>query len=298
MPAPEARPTNGFEDMSQFYNNTKTVLLLGLLSALIVWIGGAIGGEQGMIIALIFAAVMNFSSFYFSDKIALATMRAEEVGPDHPLHGIVSNLVQRAGLPMPRVYVSPVTAPNAFATGRSPRHAAVCATQGLLQMLSPDQISGVMSHELAHVKHRDILITTIAATIAGAISFLAQNFLWFGMFFGLGDSRDGEANLLELLAVAIFAPIGALLIQAAISRSREFNADSGGAEICGHPMWLASALETLESANRQIPTPVSPAFNAMFISEPRNVKRAMAGLFATHPPLEARLKNLIGRQSL
>jgi len=281
--------------MVQFYNNLKTLVFLGLLSALIIMVGGVIGGEQGMLIGLVFAGIMNFGSYYFSDKIALAAMQATEVGPDHPLYRIVQPLAARAGLPMPRVYISAQMAPNAFATGRNPHHAAVCATEGLLQMLSPDQIAGVMSHELAHVKHRDILITTIAATAAGAITFLAHNMYWFG----LGDRRDrrgGGMEIIELLAVMILAPIAAVLIQAAISRSREFNADAGGAEICGNPMYLATALERLESANRQIPTDVNPAFNAMFISEPLNPMAAMARLFRSHPPLEARLVNLIGRE--
>jgi heat shock protein HtpX len=277
--------------MSQFYNNVKTLLLLSVLTCLIVWIGGVIHGNDGMLIALVICAIMNFGSYFYSDKIALATMHATEVGPEHPLYRIVAKLIERAGLPMPRVYISPIQAPNAFATGRNPHHAAVCATEGLLNMLSEDQIAGVMSHELAHVKHRDILITTIAATIAGAITVLARMSMWFGM----GNNRNRNSNILEFVAVLIFGPIAAFLIQAAISRSREFNADSGGAEICGHPEWLASALQTLETANQRIPTNVNPAFNAMFISEPRNVMSSLAGLFRTHPPLEARLRNLIGR---
>jgi heat shock protein HtpX len=285
--------------MNQFYNNAKTLFLLTALTVLIVWIGGLIGGQHGALIALIFAAIMNFGSYYFSDKIALAAMNAQEVGPDHPLYKIVEKLIQRADLPMPRVYVSQVAAPNAFATGRSPQHAAVCATVGLLNMLSEQEIAGVMSHELAHVKHRDILITTVAATIAGAISFMIQSLWWFGGFYYGGDNRrDRGGNVLELLAVMIFAPLGAALIQAAISRSREFNADSGGAEICGNPMWLASALEKLENASKQVPLNVAPAFNAMMIVEPRNAMSMIAGLFQTHPPLEARLRNLIGRESL
>jgi heat shock protein HtpX len=285
--------------MSQFLNNAKTFILLVLLSILIVWAGGVIGGQHGAMIALIFAAIMNVGSYYFSDKIALAAMSAQEVGPDHPLYRIVERLIQRAGLPMPRVYVSQVAAPNAFATGRSPRYAAVCATEGLLQMLNEQEIAGVMSHELAHVKHRDILITTVAATIAGALTLLARSVWWFGPLFGGGDRRDNRGGgLLEMLAVMILAPIGAVLIQAAISRSREFNADSGGAEICGNPLWLASALTKLESASKQVPLDVAPAFNAMLIVEPRNVMQMFAGLFRSHPTLEARLQNLIGRDSL
>jgi heat shock protein HtpX len=280
--------------MNQFYNNVKTAALLGILTALIVLVGGLIGGQQGMVFALIFAGIMNFGGYFYSDKIALAAAHATEVGPDHPLYGIVQRLTQKAGLPMPRVYISPESAPNAFATGRNPNHAAVCATEGLLQMLNEDEIAGVMSHELAHVLHRDILITTIAATVAGAITFLAHNVWWMGI--GERDRRD--SNILELLAVMIFAPLAAILIQASISRSREFNADAGGAKICGNPMWLASALTKLEAGNEQIPMNVSPAFNAMFISEPLNAMDRMANLFRTHPTLQERLQNLIGRDSL
>jgi heat shock protein HtpX len=281
--------------MNQFYNNFKTLVFLGLLSVLIVVVGSMIGGQQGAVIALVIVGIMNFGSYFYSDKIALMTMNAQEVGPEHPLYGIVARLIERAGLPMPRVYVSPIMAPNAFATGRNPSHAAVCATEGLLQMLSPNEIGGVMSHELAHVKYRDILITTIAATIAGAITFLAHNVWWMSMTGG--DRRRGP-NFLEMLLLMILGPLAAALIQAAISRSREFNADAGGAEICGNPMWLASALQKLERGNQQIPTDVNPAFNAMFISEPKNLGSSIAGLFRTHPTLEARLENLIGRESV
>jgi heat shock protein HtpX len=280
--------------MIQFYNHIKTVALLGILTALIVLVGGLIGGQQGMVFALIFASIMNFGGYFYSDRVALAAAHATEAGPDHPLYGIVERLTQRAGLPMPRVYISQEGAPNAFATGRNPHHAAVCATEGLLQMLNEDEIAGVMSHELAHVLHRDILITTIAATIAGAITFLAHNIWWIEM----GERDRRQANVLELLAVMILAPIAAVLIQAAISRSREFNADAGGAEICGNPMWLATALTKLEAGNRRIPMNVSPAYNAMFISEPLNAMDRMAGLFRTHPTLQERLRNLIGRDSL
>jgi len=284
--------------MNQIVNNVKTALFLGLLTALIVSLGAWFGGDQGMIIAFIIAGAMNFGSYFFSDKIALMSMKATEVGPEHPLYGIVERLAQRAGLPMPRVYVSPFPAPNAFATGRNPSHAAVCATQGLLDLLSSEQIAGVMSHELAHVKHRDILITTVAATMAGAITILLREVFWFGGFGGRSDRRDGGGNILIELALLLLAPFAAMLIQMAISRSREFNADSGGAEICGEPMWLASALQKLEMGNKAIPTDVSPAFNAMFISEPKNLRGSFVGLFRTHPKLEARLVNLIGRPNV
>jgi heat shock protein HtpX len=280
--------------MSQFYNNAKTAMLLGLLSALILWIGWALGGQQGILIALIFAGVMNFTSYFFSDKIAIMSMRAQEVGPDHELYQIVEQLTQRAGLPMPRVYVAPTPAPNAFATGRNPQHAAVCATQGLLDMLGRNEIMGVMAHELSHVKHRDILIQTVAATIAAAISFLAWNMMWMGG--GRRNDREGGNPLLALLVV-LLAPLAAALIQAAISRSREFNADKAGAQLTGDPMYLATALEKIHYAAKRIPVEVNPAFNSLFIAEPLNAIGSVTTLFQTHPPLEARLENLIGRPS-
>jgi heat shock protein HtpX len=276
---------------SKLFNNIKTALLLGLLSGLILLAGQMIAGTQGLIVALIVAAGMNFAGFFFSDQIALASARAQEVGPDHPLYGIVQTLAHRAGLPMPRVYVSPEPAPNAFATGRNPRHAAVCATQGLLDMLNEEETAGVLSHELAHVRHRDILIQSTAATIAGAISVLGYIIFWWGG--GRRSNRDGSG--IEALLFVILAPLAAALTQAAISRSREFNADTDGAAICGNPMWLATALEKIHLAGRQIPMNVNPAFNSLYISEPLNAIGSMGELFQTHPPLEARLMNLIGR---
>jgi heat shock protein HtpX len=280
--------------MSKFYNNLKTALLLGMLTALIVWAGSAIGGRGGLMIALVMAGVMNMVAYFYSDKIALMSMRAQEVGPEHELYQIVGQLVGRANLPMPRVYVSPEQAPNAFATGRNPNHAAVCATEGLLQILTREEIAGVMSHELAHVRHRDILIQSVAATIGAAIGFIAQ----FAMFGGMGGRRDDDdrdSSPLLALAFAILGPIAAMLIQAAISRSREFNADKTGAEICGDPMYLATALEKIHAYANRIPLQVNPAFNSMFIAEPFNAMKAIGGLFQTHPPLEARLENLIGQ---
>lgn len=251
-----------------------------------------IGGSTGVAIALVIAAVMNFGGYFFSDKIALLTMRAQEVGPDHTLYQMTAKLAQRGGLPMPKVYISPEIAPNAFATGRNPQHAAVCATEGLLQMLTPDEVAGVMGHELAHVKHRDILIQSVAATIGGAISML-------GYLFMFGGSRDREeSHPLAGLLVLILGPVAAGVIQAAISRSREYNADKVGAELSGDPMHLATALEKIHAAAHEIPLHASPAFNSLFIAEPLNaVGRSMANLFSTHPPLENRLMNLIGRPS-
>jgi heat shock protein HtpX len=285
--------------MSKFYNNIKTVLLLGSLTALVLLCGHLIGGRQGVTIALVMAGVMNFVAYFFSDKIALASMGAQEVGPDHPLYRITAGLAQRANMPMPRVYVSPQAAPNAFATGRSPNKAAVCATEGLLQMLDPNEVAGVMAHELAHVKHRDILISSIAATIAGAISYLGYMLYFPSM---RGDDEDGGSPLGALggLLVLILGPIAAMLIQMAISRSREYAADTGGAEICGNPMYLATALEKIHAMAHRIPLAVNPSFNAMMIAEPLNAvpggMRSLGNLFATHPTLESRLMNLIGRE--
>jgi heat shock protein HtpX len=278
---------------TQFYNNLKTALLLGILTGLILLGGELIAGQRGLVFAVVFAGAMNFAGYFFSDQIALASARAVEVGPDHPLYRIVERLANRAGLPMPRVYVSPERAPNAFATGRNPQHAAVCATEGLLDMLDENEIAGVMSHELAHVLHRDILITSIAATIGGAISALGYMFWWGGMG-GRSDRRDGG---IESLLFLVLAPIAATLTQLAISRSREYNADAGGAKICGDPMYLATALEKIHYGNQRIPMDVNPAFNSMYIAEPRNRIGAFAELFQSHPPLEKRLVNLIGRES-
>ena len=280
--------------MSKFYNNMKTFVLLSLLSVLILWIG-SFWGSGGVVVALVFAVITNFVGYFFSDKIALMSMRAQEVGPEHPLYQIVAPMAQRAGLPMPRVYVSPQHAPNAFATGRNPRNAAVCATVGLMEMLDRNEIAGVMAHELAHVKHRDILIQSVAATIGAAISSLA----YMAMFFGGGsrDSREGS-NPIAALLVLLLGPLAAGLIQAAISRSREFNADTEGGEIAGSPMYLATALEKIHAGNRQIPLDVNPAFNSLFIAEPMAAMGGgIANLFSTHPPLEKRLVNLIGRES-
>ncbi len=275
--------------MSQFYNNMKTFFFLAVLTGLIMWVGSFFG-PQGLYIALIFAAVMNLGSYFFSDKIAVMTMGGREVGPDHMLYKIVADLAQRAELPMPRVYVSPHEAPNAFATGRSPSHAAVCATEGLLAMLTPNEVAGVMAHEMAHVKHRDILIQSVAVTIGAAIGMLGY------MRFGVAVEEIMRIRW-QGLAMFILARWAAGLIQAAISRSREFNADKGGAEIVGEPMYLATALEKIHHMNQRIPMNVPPAFNSLFIAEPTSVMRSVGNLFQTHPPLEKRLMNLIGRES-
>jgi heat shock protein HtpX len=277
---------------SKFINNFKTVLFLGALTGLILFIGHLLGGRTGVVIALGFAAVTNFVAYFFSDKIALRSMGAEEVGPDHELYQITAELAQRAGMPMPRVYVAPMDAPNAFATGRNPKNSAVCATDGLLRLLNRNEIAGVMAHELAHVKHRDILISSVAATIAGAISSLGYMFMFTG-----GSSSDDEegASPLGGLLLLILGPVAAGIIQAAISRSREYNADTEGAAIAGDPMYLASALEKLHLYSQQIPIQANPAYHSMFIVQPLSAMGAAANLFSTHPPMEKRLENLIGR---
>src|SRR5712691_6841599 len=245
-------------------NALKTAMLLGVMSDMLLLIGETLGGGQGLIAGFFFAVVMNFGSYWFSDKIVLRMYNAQEVGPDDRLSKIVSRLAQRAGLPMPRCYIIPDASPNAFATGRSPQHAAVAATQGILQMLSDDELSGVLGHELSHVKHRDILTSSIAATLAAAIMMVSR----FAMFFGgRRDDREG-AGPVAMLAMMILAPLAAALIQAAISRSREYDADAGGAQIAGGPMGLVSALKKIDAASKTIPMDVNPATAHLFIIKP------------------------------
>jgi heat shock protein HtpX len=276
-------------------NTAKTALLLGILSALLLVVGQAVGGEQGLIIAFAFAAALNFGSYWFSDKLVLRMYRAQPVGPEHPLSRIVANLTQKAGLPMPKVYIIPTDALNAFATGRNPEHAAVAATQGILAALSEEELAGVMAHELSHVRHRDTLTSAVAATIAAAIMMLASIARWGAIFGGLGGRDDDRGGgLFGLLATAIVAPIAAMLIQAAISRSREFDADRAGAELVGSPQGLAHALQKLEVASKRRPLPANPATAHLFIVQPF-AGRSLANLFSTHPPTEERIARLLNR---
>jgi heat shock protein HtpX len=265
----------------------KTALLLGLLSALLLVTGSAFGGEQGLVLAFGVALVMNVGSYWFSDKIVLRMYRAKEVGQDHPLWRITHRLAQRAGLPMPKVYIVPDQSPNAFATGRNPQHAAVAATEGLLRLMPENEVEGVIAHELAHVKNRDTLISTVAATLAAAIMFASRMAMFAG---GRSDDRGG-GNPLAALAMVILGPIAAMLIQAAISRQREFAADRGGAEIAGTPTGLANGLRRLDMTVRQLPMDASPATAHMFIIQP--FFGGLGKLFSTHPPTEARIRALM-----
>ena len=272
-------------------NTVKTALLLGALSALLMFIGELIGGAQGMMVGFLFAVGTNFVSYWFSDKIVLRMYRAQEVGPGHRLYDMVGSLARRAGLPQPRTYVIPDPSPNAFATGRNPEHAAVAATEGILRTLSDEELEGVLAHELAHVKHRDILISSVAATLAAAIMMTAR----FAMFFGGGRDSDRQgSNPIALIATIILAPLAAMLIQAAISRSREFDADAGGAAMAGGPNGLVSALKKIETASRAIPLDANPATAHMFIIKPFSGS-GLAGLFSTHPPTEQRIQALLAR---
>ncbi len=269
-------------------NGLKTVILLGALSGLLLAIGQYAGGPQGLVIAFGIAVLMNFFSYWFADKLVLRMYRAQEVDQGHRLYRMVEQLAQRAALPMPRVYIIPSESPNAFATGRNPQHAAVAATEGIMRILDDGELAGVMAHELAHVKHRDILISSVAATIGAAIILLARIGIFFG---GSRDSRGG--NPLALLGMIILAPLAAMLIQAAISRSREFAADRGGAEIAGRPEGLAQALQKIEAAVQRKPLPANPATAHMFIVKPF-AGRGVLALFSTHPPTGDRIAKLLG----
>jgi heat shock protein HtpX len=274
----------------------KTAILLAFLSGLLIVLGGAFGGRGGLILAFLVAIVMNVGSYWFSDKIVLRMYHAQEVGPDHPLYRLTARLAQKAGLPMPKVYIIPDMSPNAFATGRNPDHAAVAATEGILRILPEPELEGVIAHELAHVKHRDILISTVAATIGAAITMMAHMAMFIPM--GSRDNDRGGANPLVMLAMVLLAPLAATLIQLAISRQREFGADRGGAEIAGSPMGLASALRRIESAVKQIPMDANPATAHMFIMSPFAGGGGMAKLFMSHPPTEERVQALMAMRGL
>jgi heat shock protein HtpX len=279
-------------------NTIKTTVLLALLTGLILAIGEYLGGSQGIVLAFIFAAVMNFSAYWFSDKLVLRMYSAQPVDEaDAPeLYQIVRTLVQRNQMPMPKVYIIPIDTPNAFATGRNPQNAAVAVTQGILRMLRPEELEGVLAHELAHVRNRDTLTSTIAATLAGAVMMIANMLRWSAILGG-GQRDDDRGGVLGLLAMTILAPIAATLIQLAISRSREYEADATGARMTQNPFGLAAALEKLEQANEQMPMASTPQTAHLFIVNPLHGSW-FAGLFSTHPPLGERIRRLRSMTSL
>lgn len=277
-------------------NTVKTTLLMTVLTVLLVLVGDFIGGNNGMVFAFVFALAMNFGSYWFSDKIVLAMYRAKEITTEQnpTIFEIVQDLTTRAGLPMPRIYMIDSDQPNAFATGRDPQHAAVAVTSGIMRLMPKNELRGVIAHELAHVKHRDILISSIAATIAGAITMLANIAQWAMIFGGFGGRSSGDdegGNPIAALVMIIVAPIAAMLVQMAISRSREYDADEGGAKISGDPMALANALRRLETAKEEIPMKATPATAHMFIVNPLS-GRSLKNMFSTHPPIEDRIARL------
>lgn len=279
-------------------NTLKTAFLLTVLTLLFIAIGGMIGGWVGMVMAFAFALMMNLGAYWFSDKIVLKMYRAQPVTEAEApgLVGTVRRLAQASGMPCPQVYVIPSQTPNAFATGRSPRHAAVAATQGILGLLSPEELEGVLAHELAHVRNRDVLISSVAAAIAGAVYMLATWARWAALFGGMGRGR-GQGNALVhlamLLVISIVAPLAAMLVQMAISRFREYQADRSGAKLCGKPAALASALEKIHAMAHRRPLEANPATAHLFIVNPLTAK-GMATLFSTHPPVERRVEILRG----
>lgn len=282
--------------MTRLINNLKTTILLALIVALFMGAGYVIFGPRGLVLGFLFGGMGNLIAYFFSDKIALMSTGAQPVSESEApgLYRIVRDLAEKDGLPMPRIYITPQAAPNAFATGRNPHHAVVAVTQGILRLCNEQELSGVLAHEMSHVKHRDMLISTIAATLAGAISSLAWMAQWGLMFGGMGGGRDDDrrgGNILGVLLMIIVAPIAAALIQLAISRSREFEADAAGGKLCGNPLWLANALQKLEGYNRQIPMDVNPSQSHLFIVQPLT-GGGLGSLFNTHPPIEKRIDRL------
>jgi heat shock protein HtpX len=280
------------------WNNFKTTVLLAGLTGVLLAGGDLWAGRQGMTIALIFAAVMNLGSYFFSDKIAIASSGAQPISREQNprIYQIVERLAGKANIPVPKIYLIPTESPNAFATGRSPHHASVAVTQGILELCNDQEIEGVLAHELGHVHNRDILISAVVATLAGAITYLAQMVMWaemFGGFGGGGSSRDSEGGIFSALAMMIVAPLAAVLIQLAISRSREYEADSTGARITGNPQGLASALGKIEQWSKRVPMRVSPSTAHLYCAQPLTSGQIFSGLFSTHPPIEKRIKRLL-----
>ena len=281
-------------------NAFKTTFLLTVLTLLLVLAGEYLGGTNGAIIAFLIAAATNFFSYFYSDKIALAMYGAQPVTREQlpRAYDVVERLTGRAGLPMPKIYVIPSDSPNAFATGRNPQHASVAVTQGILGLLNDEELEGVLAHELGHVRNRDILTSSIAATLAGAITILARMAFWFGAFGGGGDRRNREGGGIGGLLMLLLAPLAALLIQLWVSRTREYEADATGAHLTGNPYALASALEKISAVSRQVPLVASPSSAHLFIVAPLLSGETLASLFSTHPPIQERIRRLIGRPSV
>jgi heat shock protein HtpX len=279
------------------WNNLKTTILLACLTGVLLAIGQLWGGRQGLTIALVFAAVMNLGSYFFSDKIAIASSGAVPISRDENprIYQIVERLAAKANVPVPKIYLIPTDSPNAFATGRNPEHASVAVTQGILQLCNDEEIEGVLAHELGHVRNRDILISAVVATVAGAITYIANMVMWAEMFGGFGGGRDDErgGGVFSALAMMILAPLAATLIQLAISRSREYQADSTGAHITGNPQGLARALEKIDQWSKRLPMRVSPSTAHLYCAQPLTSGQLFSSLFSTHPPIQKRIERLL-----
>lgn len=280
------------------WNNFKTTILLAILTGILLAIGQIFGGRQGLTIAIIFAAVMNLGSYFFSDKIAIRSSGAQPIAREQNprIYEIVERLAAKANVPVPKIYMIPTDSPNAFATGRNPEHASVAVTHGIMELCNDTEIEGVLAHELGHVKNRDILISAVVATVAGAITYIAQMVMFaemFGGFGGGGGEGEGEGGIFSALAMIILAPLAATLIQLAISRSREYEADSTGAHITGNPQGLASALEKIEQWSKRIPMQVSPSTAHLYCAQPLTSGQIFSALFSTHPPIEKRIARLL-----
>ena len=281
-------------------NNLKTTVLLAALTGLLLFFGRVMGGQRGMEFALVLAAVMNLGSYFFSDKIALASSGAQSISrEENPrIYQIVERLAAKANVPVPKIYFIPTDSPNAFATGRNPSHASVAVTRGIMEICDDEEIEGVLAHELGHVRNRDILISAVVATVAGAITMLAQMAYYAELFTGFGGGRDNDregGGIISALAMVILAPLAATLIQLAISRSREYEADHTGAEITGNPMGLARALDKIDKYSKRPPMQVSPSMAHIYCAQPLTTGQIMSGLFSTHPPIPKRIERLIGR---
>jgi heat shock protein HtpX len=280
------------------WNNLKTTILLAALTGLLLAIGQLWGGQRGLMLALILAAVMNLGSYFFSDKLAIAMSGAKPIAREQNprIYQIVERLAAKANVPVPKIYFIPTDSPNAFATGRNPNHASVAVTRGILEICDDEEIEGVLAHELGHVKNRDILISAVVATIAGAITLIARMVWWAELFgFGGGRSDDRRGGALSALAMMIVAPLAAMLIQLAISRSREYQADATGAEITGNPQGLARALDKIDKWAKRIPMRASPSMAHLFIYQPLTTGEIFSSLFSTHPPIRKRIERLLGR---